>query len=119
MVKLKDLPLLRLKPVSQFGSTTLKEVVGNEDTEIVVWRVRCPHCKTLMGLLEQENHDKMISINIDDQVNRAIRNKVEEWTSMTHYHIVSDDKQKLLEAFGITHVPFTEKVTVDLFENDF
>lgn len=119
VVELKKVPDIELMAINQFGSKKLHDIVGNEDTEIVIWRLRCPHCKILLDLVNQEKDVKRIAINIDDKVNKQIRKKVEDWETITHFHVNRENKEKLLTFFGITHVPFTEKIEVDLFDNVF
>lgn len=119
MVDLKEIPDIKLKGVSQFSNKTLSDIVGNDNLDIIVWRMRCPHCKTLLNLLNQEGGKRMVAINIDENINKTIRTYTSQIGNITHYHVSKKDKETLLNFFNIETVPFVETITVDLFNSEF
>lgn len=119
MVLLSSIPNITLKALLKKDSLSLQEAVGNKDTEIIVWRVGCPHCKTLLSLLDRDESVKRLTINIDDKPTPKIKGIAENLESMDHYHVDEVNKKVLLSHFNIKYVPFTKVVEVDMFSFKF
>lgn len=110
MVLLKTVPNIKLNNVHGFGYTWLHEVIDNDGAEIVIWKLTCPHCKTILERLNEDNEDgvQRITLNIDDDISKEMINKTNEWGNMSHYHLDQKHKMKLIRHFGISRVPFVE-----------
>lgn len=119
MVLLSSIPNITLKSILGENSLSLQEAVGNQNVEVIIWRIGCPHCKTLLSLLDRDESIKRLTINIDDDVNPKIKTVVKKLSSMDHYHVNLTNKKELLNHFNIKYVPFTKPIEVDLFSFKF
>ena len=115
MVQLTDIPDIVLQPFEGTDSIRLKDVV-DDGTEIIVWQLSCPFCKTLLSLENQDQTTRKITINIDERIGKKAKRHAEEWDTMDHYHVEDDERDTLMEFFEITTVPKSIMVEDDVFD---